>query len=339
MQITSTKTIQSISVGLKLKHIESNKNVKENELPIVLSQGEQETLAWVLFKYYTLENALQSSNLIILDDPIASFDEFKRFSVINGIQKLLKKNPNNNILVLTHNKTMVSNFSKSFPQNIYLLKSNSLEKVDIDNVVVNEYRDNIKKIFKINEKGIKDKNILEFLIRSRNLLETFNRIENHFTEDVKNAHVNLSKLLHMNTTRLYVKTLRTLKNIFKVHKKQFTFNFDKSINIKQIFVYDLAFYNPTNLFSCRILLESFLRDKISKNSYKTLLEGKKTIGNIFDLAKKQKKLSNKEVKQISAIIPILNIVSHSDGVYGLSINDLEDSHLNLVKSVIQELIY
>lgn len=102
---------------------------------------------------------------------------------------------------------------------------------------------------------------------------------------------------------------------------------------------EIASNNIESIYSQRILLEDFLRNKVYIRFYNDLIiNGNITAGRLFQQASKQNNLSKKEYKKIKSILPILNIINHSDGIYGQSINDLEDWQLELVKRVTRELV-
>ena len=63
---------------LKLKHIESNEKISKGNQ--YLSFGEKNAFALVLFMYETLS---KKTDLIILDDPISSFDKNKKYAIMD----------------------------------------------------------------------------------------------------------------------------------------------------------------------------------------------------------------------------------------------------------------
>lgn len=64
-----------------------------------LSYGERNALALIMFKYDVLR---EKPDLIILDDPISSFDGNKKFAVIHGLFFDKKNLKNKTVLLLTH---------------------------------------------------------------------------------------------------------------------------------------------------------------------------------------------------------------------------------------------
>ena len=73
---------------------ESIDNVKNH-----LSYGERNAFALVLFMYHTLR---EDVDLIILDDPISSFDNNKKFAIMNMLFRGSKSFQGKTALMLTH---------------------------------------------------------------------------------------------------------------------------------------------------------------------------------------------------------------------------------------------
>lgn len=112
-----------INYKLEIKHEAENTTrttlryiIKENDSVIVediklhLSWGERNAFALVLFMHYALS---QNPDLIILDDPISSFDSNKKYAIINRlfINKSKKKSfYKKSVLMLTHDLQPVIDF-------------------------------------------------------------------------------------------------------------------------------------------------------------------------------------------------------------------------------------
>ena len=83
--------------SLKLIHkdiVDSVSDVKNH-----LSFGERNAFALVLFMYDTLK---ENPDLIILDDPISSFDKNKKYAIIDMLFRKEKSFRNKTVLMLTH---------------------------------------------------------------------------------------------------------------------------------------------------------------------------------------------------------------------------------------------
>ncbi len=82
---------------IKLQHIDWEENISGGDQ--YLSFGEKNAFALVLFMYQALS---ETPDLIILDDPISSFDKNKKYAVMNMLFRSDKCLKNKTVLMLTH---------------------------------------------------------------------------------------------------------------------------------------------------------------------------------------------------------------------------------------------
>lgn len=82
---------------LRLKHIESDEKISRGNQ--YLSFGEKNAFALVLFMYATLS---KRSDLIILDDPISSFDKNKKYAIMDMLFRGDNSFKGKTVLMLTH---------------------------------------------------------------------------------------------------------------------------------------------------------------------------------------------------------------------------------------------
>lgn len=82
---------------MKLKHNDSEEDI--NKPKMFLSYGEKNAFALILFMYEAIND---ETDLIILDDPISSFDKNKKFAIINTIFRGKNSFMNKTVLMLTH---------------------------------------------------------------------------------------------------------------------------------------------------------------------------------------------------------------------------------------------
>ena len=94
-----------------LKYInKENQKIKVDDISSHLSWGERNAFALVLFMYYSLK---QGANIIILDDPISSFDGTKKYAIINRLFENRKdKNSffGKTVIMLTHDFEPIIDF-------------------------------------------------------------------------------------------------------------------------------------------------------------------------------------------------------------------------------------
>lgn len=87
-----------------------NDEIDVTDIEQHLSWGEKNAFALVLFMFYALS---QRADLIILDDPISSFDDNKKYAIIDRLfsnTKTLKSFRNKTVLMLTHDFEPVIDF-------------------------------------------------------------------------------------------------------------------------------------------------------------------------------------------------------------------------------------
>lgn len=328
-----TKSLSSLTTGLILKHKETDKLIKNNDIKDTLSYGEKSILAWVLFVTNLKRETNKGSNIIILDDPIASHDDSKKFPLINSVYEL-KKNKGNKIMLLTHEKRFVALYNNLNTSKTYLLNNNELITMDVLSFFKNELIDNIHKIEENNE--LNESNLIEYLVRARKLIESNALYSNTHYKDNKrwfNAYNNISKVLHNESNRLFERTINTIDIIVRKYIPHFKTNIN--INIENINILDVAIDNSDNIYSYRIIVENYLRFKLL-NRYK--LEKELTIGHLFYIVEKIRGKKYTHYNEIKSILNILNTTYHNDSSFGFGIKDRPEESLRYADSVIKDIM-
>ena len=132
---------------LKLLHIDHPEHVSGGDQH--LSFGERNAFAIVLFMYECLS---KNPDLIILDDPISSFDKNKKYAILNMLFQrdtgsCLK---NKTVLMLTHDVEPVIDTVKSLFRTFNNLTSASFLKLSRDQIVEEPiFKDDIQTFFQI----------------------------------------------------------------------------------------------------------------------------------------------------------------------------------------------
>ncbi len=169
-----------------LKHT-SNKIV--NDILSGLSYGEKNAFALIMFM---MDVSSVNPKLVIIDDPISSFDENKKYAIINAMflrrdQYSLK---NKTVLMLTHDFTPIIDLVKA--KRYDFAKANYIKN---ENGILSEYvieRDDIKSVIKVSEDSMNNDNlnVITRMIHYRRYLE--------LTSDVDDLKYNMiSSLLHL----------------------------------------------------------------------------------------------------------------------------------------------
>lgn len=139
-----------------------------------LSVGEQNVIGLCYFfsiinKNQTTSNAFKQPLLIVLDDPISSFDRENKIGVYNFLRKYFNRiesgNEKSKIIVLSHDMEVVLNIEKIFTEipkkegpNLKILDKNGLQN-DIKRHNKNQYTRNINEIYQFacgNKKELTD---------------------------------------------------------------------------------------------------------------------------------------------------------------------------------------
>ena len=108
---------------LKLRHLDSIKKISGGNQH--LSFGERNAFALVLFMYQALA---KNPDLIVLDDPISSFDKNKKYAILHKLfrgdsEKCIKRK---RVLMLTHDLEPVIDTVKALPEFVNLAESKFL---------------------------------------------------------------------------------------------------------------------------------------------------------------------------------------------------------------------
>ena len=161
-----------------------------------LSWGEKNAFALMLFMHYSV---YQNSDLIILDDPISSFDSNKKYAIINRLFKNTTKENTlyrKTVLMLTHDFEPIIDFvvnrkpTGGYLKASYLKNNNGIldEKFILDN-------EDILSITEMLSSNAKDTslNIVHRVISLRKLIELS-------YSDYENAYHILSSLIHAKQT-------------------------------------------------------------------------------------------------------------------------------------------
>lgn len=178
---------------LKYK-IDNEETTKIENIKRHLSWGEKNAFALILFMYYAIS---QKADLIILDDPISSFDDNKKYAIIDRLfinKKTLKSFRNKTVLMLTHDFEPIINF-------VVNNKPNNEAKVSFiknyDGLIKEKYisqDEDIKLISHLYYKYAKDSNIN--IISRVSFLRKYIEITNNDQENMNLAYEILSSIIH-----------------------------------------------------------------------------------------------------------------------------------------------
>lgn len=184
-----------------LKYVNSdNEKIQVSDIEKHLSWGEKNAFALVLFMYYALS---KNPNLIILDDPISSFDGNKKYAIINRLFCNKGDNEdsfyNKTVLMLTHDFEPIIDFGINHKPtketNMWYLKNNNgiiqEQKINVSSDVLSTIK------FYYNESINEDNNIISRICFLRKYLEHISTKKN----SEENAYNILSSIIHGDNLR------------------------------------------------------------------------------------------------------------------------------------------
>lgn len=184
-----------------LKYVNSdNEKIQVSDIEKHLSWGEKNAFALVLFMYYALS---KNPNLIILDDPISSFDGNKKYAIINRL--FCNKGDyedsfyNKTVLMLTHDFEPIIDFGINHKPtketNMWYLKNNNgiiqEQKINVSSDVLSTIK------FYYNESINEDNNIISRICFLRKYLEHISTKKS----SEENAYNILSSIIHGDNLR------------------------------------------------------------------------------------------------------------------------------------------
>lgn len=231
---------------LILKHTSQN---TVNNILNGLSYGERNAFALMMFM---MDVASENPDLIILDDPISSFDENKKYAILHSM--FLNDNVNNlknrTVLMLTHDFTPIIDLVRlkrySFVDAKYIKSVNG---------ILNEYpitKDDVKSVIEVARGAFNDsdRTVISRLINYRRFLELTNDSEDlkyQMISSLLKLKQNSSIMLDRNSFQVFTETekIDTINDITQIFDN---FDYDTMLN---------SFNNKEDLISAYDLASSY----------------------------------------------------------------------------------
>ncbi len=163
---------------LKLKHVDLNKLPSKSDN--YLSFGERNAFALALFMYQAIS---KKTDLIILDDPISSFDQNKKYAIMDMLFNQEKCLKDETVLMLTHDQEPIIDSIKIFHKIFRSFTNVNFLELKDDKLIEKTIRsDNILTFPKICDEIIKDNTlgIITKLIYLRRDFEVKGERENEY---------------------------------------------------------------------------------------------------------------------------------------------------------------
>ncbi len=260
-----------------LKYVNSdNEKIQVSDIEKHLSWGEKNAFALVLFMYYALS---KNPNLIILDDPISSFDGNKKYAIINRL--FCNKGDyedsfyNKTVLMLTHDFEPIIDFGINHKPtketNMWYLKNNNgiiqEQKINVSSDVLSTIK------FYYNESINEDNNIISRICFLRKYLEHISTKK----KSEENAYNILSSIIHGDNLRkkiddeqyedLSVDEIKNGEEWIKQFIKTFDSNKILRDNINNKYILD-SYKTETNNYIKIQLFRVYLESSDNRNKLK-----------------------------------------------------------------------
>ena len=260
-----------------LKYVNSdNEKIQVSDIEKHLSWGEKNAFALVLFMYYALS---KNPNLIILDDPISSFDGNKKYAIINRL--FCNKGDyedsfyNKTVLMLTHDFEPIIDFGINHKPtketNMWYLKNNNgiiqEQKINFSSDVLSTIK------FYYNESINEDNNIISRICFLRKYLEHISTKK----KSEENAYNILSSIIHGDNLRkkiddeqyedLSVDEIKNGEEWIKQFIKTFDSNKILRDNINNKYILD-SYKTETNNYIKIQLFRVYLESSDNRNKLK-----------------------------------------------------------------------
>lgn len=255
---------------LKLYHNDYIDSIPGDETH--LSYGERNAFALALFMYGALNN---NPDLVILDDPISSFDGNKKFAIINMLFMGANSFKDKTVLLLTHEFSLVIDLIYNFKQKIlptpvaHFLSANSgvLSEKEI-------VKDDIKSFVKIaNEKFESSIDIINKLIYLRRLIELSGNkgVEWDLLSSLFHKRYPPAKLTESGIEELSDEEINSAEKTIRTHIPDFVYE-EQVERIKDSFLLKDLYYKCTSNYEklqiFRLIFEELEFNKNDDNVFK-----------------------------------------------------------------------
>lgn len=281
-----------------------------DKISTTLSYGEKNTLAFAFF-IEQIKNCANSNTIIIFDDPISSYDLFRRYTSL-GLLNEIDFNKYKKMIILSHESNFISSIVSCYKntQNVDCLILNEKDdgKIEICNLDTN-FASEIN-LYKNILNFSNDFSISQRVLAFRKLYELYLHITN---KEKMNLYGYICKLVHYrkDDKATWVNSyIDEMKKIFEFYGIQYNTNIemikdelivfddieDLYINLINKNVYDIL---PEEVICLRMICEYAVRNE--STDIKRFKE------------KNLKRVKNsRKLKELSVFIELLNAITHSD---------------------------
>jgi wobble nucleotide-excising tRNase len=305
-----------------------------------LSEGEKSIIAWVIFLCEIKEQLTEKRHFIILDDPISSYDAYRRFNLIFDLEEIfINSAVDKEILLLTHERSFTNSAKYIKKMNFFNLQDYTFIKVNPEEIIESDMKSDIEYIRK-NTQLENNQTFIEFLVRSRNLLEySLLNVKLLGTKyfklnEYEHEYACVSSVLHMRSNILPVSYIKYVEREFHRIVRNYIHIDYTRVNLNNI---DLTALLPTstdNPYINRVIIDNYFQNILSDNG--VTIPYTATTGKLLEEAKPY--ISVEKFRKTKLILPILNIFNHPNLNYGVRRIDIDVNKKELVRKLVIEII-
>ena len=320
------------------------KKISGSNIKNILSEGEKAILAWVCFLLEINNQFKKGKHLIIIDDPISSYDDYRRFNLRDEIQSLAEANEQNNatreILVLSHEKsfTNVFNFDNKF--NTFVMKQGALVKTELYKINESDFKNDLLLLKDMNKISSKAE-FIKFMVVSRNVIQYMQSIDEiiQISGENKQEYISMfnlaSAVIHLEINDMDISKYQGC--ILKIYKALTGENLNIEFEKIDFYKLDLssALDNISDIYLARVKLNYYLLRGLQSKNIK--YEVTDVTGEFLKLAFKNSIIDEKKHNEIYAFLPILNVYNHVNDAYGLRRIDFSNEELEPIVNYVNRL--
>lgn len=300
-------------------HVNLEKKFSKDDIKGILSEGEKSILSWVFFLLNLKEKLVSGNHLIIIDDPISSYDSYRRFNLITELNTIIDMPASKEIMLLSHEKSFSNVLLNNKKFKSFVMQDGELKDIDLSELVESDYKHDL--LYLKNNRVINTKKaLIKFLITSRNVMEyyysliTFANVKYFRKKEYDYYYSIASSIIHLQSNNLPFEYIKYISKLMKmIIKEKIIFKFEN------IDLSDLNLQTELNhiddVYLARIKINFDIINILNNNGCPFKIES--TTGELLKEVKKLNLLDNDKYIRYKSYLPLLNVYNHVNDNYGL----------------------
>lgn len=265
------------------------------------------------------EKLVSGNHLIIIDDPISSYDSYRRFNLITELNTIIDMPASKRIMLLSHEKSFSNVLLNNKKFKSFVMQDGELKDIDLSELVESDYKHDL--LYLKNNRVINTKKaLIKFLITSRNVMEyyysliTFANVKYFRKKEYDYYYSIASSIIHLQSNNLPLEYIKYISKLMKmIIKEKIMFKFEN------IDLSDLNLQTELNyiddVYLARIKINFDIINILNNNGCPFKIES--TTGELLKEVKKLNLLDNDKYIKYKSYLPLLNVYNHVNDNYGL----------------------